>query len=89
MDMWSYDCLAFVLYAFLQYVFIGLIRVWVKILLQGGNTLAIYLYTMDTVRKLKELIEEKEGMQRDQYSLYLAHIGKPLLTEELTIDDFG
>ena len=49
----------------------------------------IPLHTMDTVQKLKELIQEKEGIPLDQQLLCIAGTGKQLLKEELTISDFG
>ena len=88
-DMWTYECLAFVLYTLLQFVFIGKIQVFVKIILQGAKTIVISVYPTDTVEKLKQLIEEKEGISNYPHWLHIAGTGKPLLKEELTISDFG
>ena len=77
----------FLFYAFLQYVFIGKIQIFVNTI--GGKMLVISLHTKDTVQKLKELIQEKEGIPLDQQLLYIAGTGKRLLKEELTIGDFG
>ena len=74
----------------LQYVFIGKIQIFVKIILKGGKMLVISLHTNDTVRKLKQLIQQKKGIPPDPHSLYIAGTGKRLLDEkEFPISDFG
>jgi hypothetical protein len=89
-DMWIYECLAFVLYALLRYVFIGKIQIFVNSNGERDNILVISLHTNDTVRKLKQLIQDKKGIPPDQQSLYITGTGKRLLDEqELTISDFG
>ena len=74
----------------LQYVFIGKIQIFVKIMMKEGNMLVISLHTNDTVRKLKQLIQQKNEIPPDSHSLYIAGTGKRLLDEkEFTISDFG
>ena len=90
MDMWTYECLSFVSYAFLHfYVFIGNIQVFVKTMVKEGKMLVISLRANDTVKKFKQLIQEKKGISVDQHLLCIAGTGKGLLKEELTVSDFG
>ena len=66
------------------------IQIFVKIMMKEGNMLVISLHTNDTVRKLKQLIQQKKGIPPDAQSLYITGTGKRLLDEqELTISDFG
>jgi hypothetical protein len=52
--------------------------------------LVISLHTNDTVRKLKQLIQQKKGIPSDPHSLYIAGTGKRLLDEkQFPISDFG